>query len=401
MTWEQIRQACRGVPALVWVYRSLRLVTGALILLCIYTASPLARIRIGFLHFDRIGHLAANTEYWLRTKFLKRAPRGVFILLSPTNPANHQLVVMFQRVVRIILNNSLHSIMLAARKQWPELRVWLDLSSVGPSDFALWSNTRTQLIFTAAEMQLGKEILRKIGVPDGSQFVCFAMRDKTYLETKSFAPSWRYHDYRDVDIGQCHLMAEWLASQGIWVLRMGAVVEKSFESDNPRIIDYANHHRSDFGDIFLLGNCKFFVGDTAGIFWPAAILGTPVLLTNLAPITHLIPLADSMVLLKKYRQQQSGELMPYRSVVAAGIDGYVHTQEYETSKVELVENSPEEILGAVQEMNSRIDGTWVSTPADEELHVRFWSVFPKGHPSYGCPARVPIDFLRRNTKLCQ
>ncbi len=82
-----------------------------------------------------------------------------------------------------------------------------------------------------------------------------------------------------------------------------------------------------------------------------------------------------------------------------GIDGYLDGSQYEAAGIELAENTPEEILGMVQEMNARIDGTWVSTPEDEDLHARFWSIFPEGHPSHGCPARVPIDFLKRNREL--
>jgi putative glycosyltransferase (TIGR04372 family) len=372
---------------------------GALILLCVQAIKPLVRVRIGLLVDERIGHLAANTEYLLRKEYPKRQPKDKFLLLSTSKPANHQLVVMFNRIVPIISSSRLYSIMSAANKQWPELAVWLDLSSLGPSDFELWSNSRTQLAFTDEEVARGKELLHAMGIPDGAPFVCFAIRDKSYLAGHMPEQSWRHHDYRDADIENCRLMAEWLAAQGIWVIRMGATVEKPFKSGNPRIIDYANRYRSDFGDIFLLGTCKFFVGDTAGIFWPAAILGVPVALTNLVPINHLCPLAGSMVMLKKYRRSKTEGLISYKNVVESGFDGFLDTQQHEAAGIELVENTAEEILGMAQELNARIDGTWISTPEDEDLHARFWSIFPKGHPSHGCPARVPIEFLRRNRDL--
>jgi putative glycosyltransferase (TIGR04372 family) len=194
-------------------------------------------------------------------------------------------------------------------------------------------------------------------------------------------------------------MAEWLASRNIWVLRMGAVVAKPFVSDNPRIIDYASHHRSDFGDIFLLGHCKFFVGDTAGMMDVCQIMHVPVALTNLVPITHLYPVPGSMVMVKKYRRVSEKDFIPYREVVEKGYDGFQMSHQYDEVGIELTENTPEEILDMVQELNARIDGTWVTTPEDEELHARFWSIFPPGHPSHGCPARVPIYFLRRNRDL--
>ena len=394
-----VLNACRRSKTIVWGYKTLRLVAGAIILLCLRLLSPLVRVRIGFLMYDRIGHLAANTEYWLRKEYTKRRPEEKCILLSSSRPANQQLVDMFKRIVPIIESNVLYGAMALAKKRWPNLPVWLDLASVGPHDCILWSNSKTQLAFTAEEMLRGKSLLRTMGVPDGAPYVCFAIRDKAYLKDIKKGEPTHYHDYRDADIEKCRLMAEWLASKGIWAIRVGAVVGKPFRSDNPRIIDYASHYRSDFGDIFLLGNCKFFVGDTAGIFWPAGILGVPVALTNQVPITHLCPIAGSMVMMKKYRRIGEADFTSYREIVRSGIDGYLSAQEYETAGIELVENTPEEILCMVQEMNARIDGDWKSTAEDEALHESFWSIFPPGHPTRGYVCRVPIGFLEANRAL--
>lgn len=397
MNLDKILQACRRV--LVWGYNSLRLMVGAFVLLCLHAARPLVKVRVGLLLDERIGHLAANTEYFLRKEFPKRRPREIFLLLASSKPANRQLVVMFKRIIPLISSSVLYSIMSVANKRWPRGSVWLDLSSTGTHDYDLWLNSKTLLTFTDEEIAEGLGLLRDMGVPDGAPFICFAIRDNSYLAAHQPERSWHYHDYRDADIENCRLMAEWLANQGIWVIRMGATVAKPFRSDNPRIIDYANSYRSDFGDVFLLGHCKFFVGDTAGIFEPAGILGVPVALTNLVPITHLCAFARSMVMPKKFRRSHESTCISYGNVVGSKCDGLLHAKQYEQAGIELVENTPEEILGMVQEMNARIDGTWVSTPEDEELHARFWSIFPEGHPSHGCPARVPIDFLQRNRSL--
>jgi putative glycosyltransferase (TIGR04372 family) len=400
MKWEEIRQACKKIQVLVWGYRLLRLIAGKLILLCVQVVRPLVKIRVGLLIDKRIGHLAANTEYWLRKEFPKKLPEERCIFMSSSKPANHQLVAMFGRVIPVIKSDILYALMADANRRWPQHSIWINLGSLGPHDEELWSNSMPQLAFTDNEIQRGQEILRSMGVPDGSPYVCFAMRDKAYLDSQLHNQSWGHHDYRDVDIENCRLMAEWLASCGIGVLRVGAVVEKSFGSSDPRIIDYADRFRSDFGDIFLLGNCKFFVGDTAGLFWVAAILGVPVVLTNQVPITALgITTPGSMAIPKKYRHSEAQAAIPYRKVVESGVDGYLDTGKYEQAQIALVQNTPEEILGLVQEVNARIDGTWVSTPEDEDLHTRFWSIFPAGHLSHGSQVRISADFLRRNRDL--
>lgn len=102
---------------------------------------------------------------------------------------------------------------------------------------------------------------------------------------------------------------------------------------------------------------------------------------------------------KKYRRMVDGSFISYRDVVEKGYDGFLRSLQYDEAGIELVENSPEEILGMVREMNARLDGAWVSTAEDEELHQLFWSIFPKGHRSHGCPARIPVEFLHRNLGL--
>jgi len=47
------------------------------------------------------------------------------------------------------------------------------------------------------------------------------------------------------------------------------------ETDNSRIIDYASGCRNDFMDIYLGANCRFYLGDTAGL------AGLPVLFRRL------------------------------------------------------------------------------------------------------------------------
>ena len=46
---------------------------------------------------------------------------------------------------------------------------------------------------------------------------------------------------------------EWLADQGVWVLRMGKIMERPIPTEHPRIVDYAfEPNKSDFLDIWLL-----------------------------------------------------------------------------------------------------------------------------------------------------
>ena len=69
--------------------------------------------------------------------------------------------------------------------------------------------------------------------------------------------------------------------------------------------------------------------------------------------------------------------------------------------VELVKNSADEIFTACQEMNSRIDGTWETTPEDEDLQKRYLDLVVKysDQPTWRGGGRVGTQFLRDNQDL--
>jgi putative glycosyltransferase (TIGR04372 family) len=53
---------------------------------------------------------------------------------------------------------------------------------------------------------------------------------------------------------------------------MGSVyAKKIYVRKNTKIIDYASKYRTDFGDIYLPAKCKFFLGNTAGIYQVSTI----------------------------------------------------------------------------------------------------------------------------------
>ena len=69
--------------------------------------------------------------------------------------------------------------------------------------------------------------------------------------------------------------------------------------------------------------------------------------------------------------------------------------------VELVKNTADEIYSACQEMNTRIDGNWDTTPEDEVLQKRYLDLVIKysDQPTWRGGGRVGAQFLRDNQNL--
>jgi hypothetical protein len=83
------------------------------------------------------------------------------------------------------------------------------------------------------------------------------------------------------------------------------------------------------------------------------------------------------------------------------LHGYSEEKHQQQLGVRLVKNTVEEIKAACDEMNARIDGTWVETKEDIELQRRYQELIVKhsNKPEWNGGGRIGAQFLRDNQDL--
>lgn len=354
---------------------------------------PLIRIRIGLLYHARIGHLAINTEIFLRRRSVE-GERDFYIFLCG-KPANNQLLKMIKRRVLVIENRACPLIYWAIKTLNNQSSIWVDIP-YRTNEFYELNEIRPQLYFTDNEESKGQELLSKMGIEPESEFVCFFARDQSYLNVKhdyKQPQEWAYHSHRDCDILNYLPAAEYLASKGIYAVRMGHVVEKSLPQGSDRVIDYSSLYRTDFGDIYLLSKCKFFLGSNSGISALAHIFNIPYANANLVPMGH-VPLGGSDIFMPKlfyYNREQ--RYLTFREIIGKGIGEIVRAEEYVSLDIEVRENSSDLILEITKEMLARIEETWETTETDESLQNKFKNIFSGGHRE-DFPSRICMAYLK-------
>lgn len=357
---------------------------------------PVLLVKVGFLQHDRIGHLAANTELYLRSRAARpggRPEMSLFISGPPVNRELYDLVRARVTVLRAPLLGAFFQGALAPRLKGTPFLIdlsWNDL------DYASFQRTPPQLRLGPGEDARGRALLAELGVPADARFVCFHARDKAYLEARDGAKDWSYHDFRDCDIENYLPAAARLAERGLYALRMGHVVGAPIEAPHPRVIDYASTRRTEFGDVYLSARCKFFLGNTAGLLYLPISLGVPVAQANVIPIDCRRPASPGDVWLPKLLRDASGRLLTFRETAKLG-PGWTDGTMYKKAGLEPVQNTAEEILELAVELDDRLNGNWRAEPADEELQAKFWSYFPE--TAVGCRYRVGAAFLRRHQEL--
>lgn len=252
------------------------------------------------------------------------------------------------------------------------------------------------------EAQYKKEMMGLQG-----SFVCVSCRDAAYLETILPTIDCHYHDFRDSDINKFASSADYLSRKGISVVRMGRFVKNRVEFDN--CIDYANDYYDELLDIILAKDCKFYVGDSSGIVWLPMVLNRPIALRNWIPVfldSETLPYnPHNLLIFKKYFSKNENRFLSVKEMMEIEKKVKYNGNLYEQYGIEVVENSEEEILDLVMEMNARLDGEWIETPEDIELQEKYQRIykewFTKQHYKESAMLRIKVGtlFLRKNAFL--
>ena len=267
---------------------------------------------------------------------------------------------------------------------------------------------RQFLHFKPNEMEAGDKKLYEMGIL--GDYVCFFARQGRYLKEHLGADDGGEPE-RDSSIENFSLMSECLWRRGIQSVRMGYLVEGSF--DAPGGVDYANRYRSEFMDFYVLSKAKFLISGPSAMEVMANLFDKPLVMINMPVITFN---ADSLnycdrkqdiFLPKKMYDTRKKRYLTFQEIFAIERQEdsrYKIAEYYETHGIILEENTPEEIADAADEMIARLDGTFAYTPEDEMRQKRFsellaWAA--QGRDCFVVDLPVGREFLRQNEWLLE
>ena len=312
---------------------------------------------------------------------------------------NKQLVIMWKRKLNFLPSYLLDPIN-RVNKLIPGWKVHAieEISShIHGRDFDDLTDKCQPLDFTHEEEIYGKKMLSKFGLKDDDKFVCLAVRDSAYQLKKIPARfrDWSYHDYRNWDIDKFILAAEELAKKGYYVFRMGVVVEKPFNSNNPKIIDYANSNlRNDFLDVYLGAKCSFCIATGLGFDALATIFKRPLVLL-ISPLGGMgINNENTLLLFRHHILKKENRRLSLSEIFAHGVAYAMVTKIFEEKGIKLVDNTPEEIRDSVIEMAENLEFKRQLSSKDEELQKTFKSLFILNTKRFGYHKEVPEPYRR-------
>jgi len=211
-----------------------------------------------------------------------------------------------------------------------------------------WAAERPFIAVDPEIRELGDTALKILGVPPGAPIVTLHVRSPGYS-----GPIAEMMSLRDARIEDYRLAVEYLAATGAYVIRLGdQTMTRMTPTDH--FIDYPfTKAKSDWMDIYLASRCRFHIGTSSGMSFVPLLFGRPVLFTNWITLAHMV-CSPSVVTLPKRLIGPDGAVVPMQEYcdrhghILVRADATLHDLSFE-------DNSPEEILDAVQLMGSHID----------------------------------------------
>ena len=412
-----------------WLIRALRLLLISLfavpVVIFIRVIRSYKVVRFMHVDFGRIGG-AYHLDWYLsenKSRLNNKKYFDIFIATSATNHINYQWLKMWRRVIPHLYKATYFwNTVIRINKLIPGYERYLIPNYwvyMGQKDKKLagnkfkekkkkvddklklvLKNNQSNISFTSREADKGFKVLKEIGCHGNSGYICFHARDSMFLKNVYDNLNFDYHNYRDSDINNYLLATQEMASRGIYSIRMGVFVEKKISSPSNLVIDYASSkYRTDFNDVYISGNCKFFLCSDTGISIVPEVFRLPVVHVNFTNITNIsVWTLDSLFIFKFFYLRNENRFMKFSEILELEFGGIETEEIFSKLNIELIENTPEEILQVTIEMDERLNGTWETKEEDKELQERFWLLFgPDKIKSSNL--RIGADFLRQNKDL--
>jgi len=357
-----------------------------ILIILIRLAKPWFLIRWGKLSIARLGHFAPDIEVYFCKKEAKfNTPKQKYMdifFFHPNYICNQQLYSMFKKKVLWLPTFFLLPLY--------NVSSFLDLFISSGNDHEikfdrneerdihdLFSKYKPHIILNNNEELKGKIILNEFGISDNDKFVCLIVRDNFYLNRHNnyLLKDYTQSDYRNGNIDRYILAAEELANRGYYVFRMGMNGIKPFNTNNKRIIDYANTKlRSDFMDVYLGSKCSFCISTGSGFDAIPYIFRKPIAyIQQTIGVLHTERESD-LLLLQPHLKKKNNVRLNISEIFSSNVVLADNSDEFEKNNIVLKENSPEDIKNLAIEMDERLSGIWQETKEDTLLQKKFWSI---------------------------
>lgn len=350
---------------------------------------------------DRIGHLVIEPDCVLKEQALGVIPSRKWILLAPPDRIANNHILSYWDPHFHVVRNAASCFLVSSISRFGLMRqdvsnYVLDTSSeLGAYRiYRDWGDRPPILSLTAADEEWGLHMLKSLGLPDNTWFVCVHAREGGFSPIDE-----EWHSHRNSDIENTIPAIQEIIRHGGWVIRIGDPTMRPMPPMNC-VIDYAHHTlKSDRLDVILCAKAKFLLGSTSGIALVSSVFGVPCAISNTIPLSNLWFGKQDITIPKLLWSSTLGRHLRFDEILGTDIANYNYATSYKNANLQVVENTSQDIRSLAVEMMGRLDKSFIEQPDDLLRSRQVRSYFKKSDMGYFSAANLGTLFLRSHPEL--
>jgi putative glycosyltransferase (TIGR04372 family) len=253
------------------------------------------------------------------------------------------------------------------------------------------SKTNSHISFNSFEKKIIQKSLHKLNVFPHNKIVTFIFRDIAHHGFCSDA-------HRNSDIELAEPSMEFLAKLNYKVFRIGSNVVKPIKIINKNIIDYPiSGIRTELLDLFIISKCEFYVSNGLGLDGVAAMFRRPMLFVNYPHIQFLTINPIDLFIPKHFWSIEEKRMLSFKEIINIGAHTFTDDIHYKRAKIKSVDNTQDEILDAIVEMEKRLNKTWVQEKDEVKLQNKFRLLWEDKQKYKGkIVPKIGYNFIKKN-----
>jgi putative glycosyltransferase (TIGR04372 family) len=344
-------------------------------LILIFVLKPFLKIRLGNIRSDRFGHYIKNFELYLcdKKKNPKKFLKTFDIFFLSLESSNLYFKNICKKYIRILPAHFFILTLKIAEKSSFFKKNILDFRDYDYDPNNHFDSANCQIKLNEEEIQAGEKILEQVGINANDKIVCLSVRDDMYMKknNKTYDPdhNWKF---RNSDLENYKLASNELTKLGYKVVRVGKDTELKISFENEKIFDYSKSKiRSDFLDIYLAYRCAFAFGDSSAWMTAPMAFRKHLAYANYIPFSHLHYYSNKFTyIFKYYFDEKLKKRLNINEIFERKLH-YLYSKELKKSKIKIKDNSPEDILRLVLEVESKYTGKFKKDPENELRNKNF------------------------------
>lgn len=379
------------------------------IIIFLYLIKKIILVRFGELETRNIGHYSCCIDTYLHEKDLGIIPkksRTYDIWIKNKTVANNVLLIKWKKHLNVYPHHFLFiwkylnkynfgKEFLIPFRHWSHFSdKWPNVGNAYRDVNNVLKRTNPHINFTSEEVDTGERFFIDNNIR--KKPILFFARDTAYRNDASTS------SYRVSSIEDQKKAVEAMCENN-YCIRVGSLANEKLKINNKNFIDYTfSKYRNELNDLYIMSKCKFLVSTGSGFDQLALLFRKPIVYVNATETEYRInPLFNDLFKLfipKKIFSKKKNRILTFSEVFKIGCENLQNDYDYKKLELSLIDNTPEEILDVVVEMEQRLTDKWINNTKDEELQKKYWEINSfEDMPKFKC--KIGSKFLRDNTKL--